>query len=75
MLQIFVKLVLEFIPWTSHAGSGGIASLHHEVSDDTMEDGFIVKTFIYQKHEIVNCDWRLFGKKIDSDIAQVSGEN
>lgn len=55
MAQAAVKLVFELVTGSTHASSGRIATLGHEVIDDTVEDGVIIKAFVSQEYEIVYC--------------------
>ena len=56
--RLFVKPLLENSPWMLYpgpadTGSFRISALDHETSDDTVEDHTVIKSFVYQRDEII----------------------
>ena len=73
--QLRVEFVAKLIPRSASAGSGWIAALRHEVFDDSVEDGSVVKSFPRKEDKVINRRWDEIGEKSDLDIAEVGVED
>ena len=60
--RVVFHFVFESIARTAPPRPGRVAALDHEIGDDAMKEGTVVKLFAGEKNEVVNCFRRVFGE-------------
>jgi hypothetical protein len=64
-----IALVFELIAGAAPTGSGWIAALYHEIGDDPMKHGAVIKFIPGQEGEIVHRFRSILGEKLAHDFA------
>ena len=61
------EFAVDAVSRSADTGSFRISALDHETSDDTVEDHTVIKSFVYQRDEIIYCIWGDFRIKLCFD--------
>src|SRR5205814_5634920 len=68
LMFLRIALVFELITRTAPTGSGWIAALNHEIGNDPMKQGTVIKFIRGQEHEIVHRFRSILGEKLAHDF-------
>src|SRR5699024_2567706 len=49
------RLIREAITRSASAGTGWVTALQHEAADDSVKNGAVVKAFLREIHEVIDC--------------------
>ena len=58
----------------SSASTGGISSLDHKISDNSMEDNAIIISLFHESSKVFDRFWGVLWEKFEGDISEVGGE-
>ena len=75
VFQTGAEFVSEGIARSSATGAGRVASLSHEIFDNTVENGVVIVAFTRQEDKIVDGIWSFISEEGDFDIAKVGLED
>lgn len=75
MPELWMKFIPEAIAGSACACSGWIASLSHKIVDYPMENCIVVKPFVSQEDEVVDCYGHFVCEKFDFHLTHVCRED